>query len=422
LAALLPAFQDTNADTAITPATYRSTWDSAVQARAALLSRISIVSSQRASGMPLSGNLLSNTEFSGKSTVGWAHGGAATVSFGTESQRDASQPYAPLGSDAIFMQQIGIIPGGDMVAARDLIPEITPVTPNVRYEFSGYVAAHRCNVQVYLEFFTSSMVAMVPAPQWAGSVLTGGQQLDQWTRATVFGVAPAGAAYCRPLIRKLNTVAGQPDSYCWLLWPYLGIAGADQTVPSEYSPGVPSSHQQLGPVKTADLGISSVTTNVIEPHAISVPVVFLSSVSSASDASRNMGLINIVLPGNGPYFSMGAVVDVSVMLDFDVSFAGSFGEVGIDIKRSYPNYAIGSTIVFDGKPIWYPLADQMNYRYPLDKSRPVIYSEKISIACSFEVINNGDGNVYIEASAFNFGSGFNFSNCRLRVSMRQSLR
>jgi hypothetical protein len=272
LAALLPAFQDTNADTAITPATYRSTWDSAVQARMALLSRISIVSSQRASGMPLSGNLLSNTEFSGNSVVGWAHGGAATLSFfGTESQRDAAQPYAPAGSDAICMRQIGVIAGGDAAAAHDLTPEFIPVMPNVRYEFTGYIAAHRCTVEVYLEWFTVEMVAIVPADKWSGMVLTGGQKLTQWTRGIVFGVAPVGAAYCRPIVRKLNTMAGQPDSFCWLLWPYLGIAGADQIVPSEYSPGVPSSHQQLGLIDTFDLMQDS-ATEVLFSEAPAPPV------------------------------------------------------------------------------------------------------------------------------------------------------
>lgn len=259
-----------------------------------------------------SGNLLANTIFAGQSTVSWAHYGPATLLlFGTESQRDPLQPYSPPGSDAIVMRQGAPIAGGDGAIARDLVPEFVACKPTMRFEFSAYLAAHRCNAQVFLEFFDAAK-AVIPAAtvSWALGVNVGGQALDLFTRAAVFGVAPAGAAYVRPMVRKMNTWAGQADSYMWLLKPYLGVAGADQTVPSEYSPGVPSSHLQLGAIRTEDVQPGAATDVIVS----SFSSVYLSgptdlSVISIGPVSYNYRALisaNFTIEGSLPFVSFGA--------------------------------------------------------------------------------------------------------------------
>lgn len=50
---------------------------------------------------------------------------------------------------------------------------------------------------------------------------------------------PAGAAGVRAFVRKLNTTAGNPDSYLFLAAPQLERVPPGANGPSPYSPGPP---------------------------------------------------------------------------------------------------------------------------------------------------------------------------------------
>lgn len=217
-----------------------------------------------------SGNLLANTTFGGKSLVSWGYISSNVPAFwGTESQWDVAQPYAPIGTDAITMRQLGVTAGGNYAVFADIHPEFVAVAPGTRVELSAYLACHRCFMQVYLEFFTSAFVSIAGATTQGILEVNGGQQLSLFSRVTLFNTAPANAAYVRPLFRKYNTLAGYADSFCRVLQPYLGIAGADQTTPTPYSPSSAVALKQAIDAQTSAASALSQLTNMASDNILS---------------------------------------------------------------------------------------------------------------------------------------------------------
>jgi hypothetical protein len=191
---------------------------------------------------------------------------------GAELARWPAGDWVPSGGNAIVMRQ-GVpattadtfvwgaaYPGGDTTFGVVYNEKLIPVEPDKRYCASAFVATHRCNADLYLEFHKAdgsittggSMDTSVP-------VFTGGRLLSGWDRLRAFGIAPADAAGARLLFAKRNTLAGNADSYAWMTQPMIEMAGSLQTEPSAYSPSAATSHAQLGLIGTFDLGADAAT-------------------------------------------------------------------------------------------------------------------------------------------------------------------
>lgn len=118
------------------------------------------------------------------------------------------------------------------------------VEPGQTYQASVYMSAHRCSGQIIVEFQNGAGANIVGSelisdPVTAmGASQTGGKTLDSYTRAYVFGVAPATAKYAKISIRSTpltSTISG--GSFLFFTCPLFGKALEGQTSPSPYTGG-----------------------------------------------------------------------------------------------------------------------------------------------------------------------------------------
>jgi hypothetical protein len=119
-------------------------------------------------------------------------------------------------------------PGGAYVyntapiaASYVLLYQDVPVQVGVSYEVSVYCSAHRCAVNLQVQWFSASntfLGLMQGAEDRVDAGITNiGSEFDPLTHARLWrsGAAPAGATYMRVLLVKESTTAGQTDSYAF---------------------------------------------------------------------------------------------------------------------------------------------------------------------------------------------------------------
>ncbi|MES0183396.1 phage tail protein [Mesorhizobium sp. C386A] len=148
-----------------------------------------------------------------------------------------------------------------------------PCYAGQRFELSAYVATHRCQVTMYIEWLNSAGVPIAYSSTGALTVGSnvGDYSMSSYSRALLFAVAPAGAVSFRPFFRKLGTLAGfgYVDSYAWWTHMFLGMANANQTEATPWSIGGVT---QIGPgnIKTDNLSAISADLGNINAGAINI--------------------------------------------------------------------------------------------------------------------------------------------------------
>lgn len=211
-------------------------------------------------------NALPNTEFSAGNTDGWTLGGWITgkppTYIGLEGVRDPTRTWVPAGIDAVVIVQGARVTAADTYTwgapsggtDRTIVgvaysEQLIPVIPGDELMASMWVAAHRCQVGLYLEFkdVNGAGVPGSKGPAWTTAAnVVGGKTLATWQRLSVADTVPANAAYARVLFAKGNTLSGQTDSLGWMCRPQLSGATAGQTDPGDYTPGGARNARQLG--------------------------------------------------------------------------------------------------------------------------------------------------------------------------------
>jgi len=179
-------------------------------------------------------------------TSGWAsHAGAGGNSATLGAAANVAPAYAleGYGSGYAFCaaitsgpwSDVGWRPGGSRVS----------VTPGLTYEFQGLVAPGRCRVLAMIVWYNaaSTFIGQVggdfaenpDTPERA-------RTLEDYTRISVRGVAPANAAFCTPLFRMLG-VGGLPNTAtnAMLAWSQalFGAVPADSLRPVPWAPFKP---------------------------------------------------------------------------------------------------------------------------------------------------------------------------------------
>jgi hypothetical protein len=132
--------------------------------------------------------------------------------------------------------------------------------PGERFVASVYIQTHRCTGAVWLGFYNAAGTALGYNAGTAAGNYGVANVLSSYNRSYILGVAPAGTAFARLFIRKANTDAGQTDSFIWWAGPQLERVNSNQTLPSPYSPGPPSSTRQLGYVGALNADLTSANT------------------------------------------------------------------------------------------------------------------------------------------------------------------
>lgn len=123
---------------------------------------------------------------------------------------------------------------------NDASPRYT-VTPGRKYEFSCYLAQHRCHDMFISIIWYSEPGGVLTYNGEVSSTPTdtlngGGNYVGAYERHFVIGTAPAGTTQCYVIIRTYCGSGGsaQADPYLMMLRPYFGLAAMDQTEPSPW--------------------------------------------------------------------------------------------------------------------------------------------------------------------------------------------
>lgn len=190
---------------------------------------------------PGGGNMVPNSDL--VTTDGWSTGvhtpGGplnAPPYFGLNA---AGDPYHPVGENVLSILQYGPPNGGDGSAYLEWASASFPVTAGDYLQFSALVNCHRAQVTLFLAFrdAAGAYLTAIPSPI-VGPVDNGGTKLTDYARVGIVSArVPDGAVNAYLILRKLDTLAGQTDSYAWFLRPYVGEARNGQTSWNPYSVG-----------------------------------------------------------------------------------------------------------------------------------------------------------------------------------------
>nr|WP_145544787.1 host specificity factor TipJ family phage tail protein [Variovorax boronicumulans] len=185
----------------------------------------------------VSGNMLANSKwmnFSGWTPSVWS----GSMWWGLNNP-NLGMDYRPGGENMYAMFE-PVSLGANPNTVSYLLSDWVAVEGGKRYEVSVYSGAHRCKVDVYVEFQDATGAWVGNSDPWQPSAFNDEQgsmyrTLSAAKRIYSIGTAPAAAARGRMIIRKWGTKAAGNDSWMMVTMPYLGVAGPYQTLPSEYS-------------------------------------------------------------------------------------------------------------------------------------------------------------------------------------------
>jgi hypothetical protein len=193
------------------------------------------------SGTVVANNVLSyganrvyNADFA-NGLYGWDYTGGSGIS--EQSAGYDLTSWFPIGGHALWSRQAGV--GGNANFYYERMSNPIPVVVGRRYVVSAYTGAHRCQVGVFFyvydaagNAFSNSYANGDPNNDAAAS---GGQALSGYKRCYSYLDIPAGATHVRVVLRKYDTVAGQPDSYMFVANAQLEEVGAAATAPGPFA-------------------------------------------------------------------------------------------------------------------------------------------------------------------------------------------
>ena len=202
-----------------------------------------------------SANFLPNSNFEAgvqnwgiiNSGSGWDVGGAGTI-LGEEYPNPT---YQLLNGKAAYVQQndTGSITTGAYTDIHPKNPEAGdsnkwPVEGGVRYQLSAYVVAHRCKIQMYVQYFDASDTLLGTGDSDtygmshdAGDSAGAASALSDYTRVWTMHTAHIDAVYCRFILRKWANNGTNTSSFVFFTRCFLGEALPNQLEPSAWSAG-----------------------------------------------------------------------------------------------------------------------------------------------------------------------------------------
>ncbi|WP_294195857.1 hypothetical protein [uncultured Sphingomonas sp.] len=181
------------------------------------------------------GNLLTNTDFPTDDLAGW-RAEAYLIPIAAFHRDLAGDTWHPIGESVLGIRQIGGVGGGPAYA--DAASDNFAVGGGTFIQFYHFAASHRCDTQLWVNFYDMSGSYITSAGGTIAERRTGGRSPANWARnGRVCEQVPANAVTARLFMRKLDTDEGEFDSYAWFWRPYVGPARQGQTSWNPYSPG-----------------------------------------------------------------------------------------------------------------------------------------------------------------------------------------
>ena len=269
----------TNAAAITSEASARATADSAIASSVTTLS---------ASITHGGGNLLQNSVM-GAGTYGWGtytNDPSGNVAF----TRDLAEPnYRPSPDHTL-----GIYQAADHVDDNNIWYTDIQIDPAKYYQISGLVASHRstCFLRAEILDISGTLLATiyssVSTGHNGGNDITGYEQLFQNVGSLSGHPTARILRFC---FNKNATVAGQSDSYAWIVRPQVCEISAGQTVMSPYAPAGSATEDGLA---------ASITTE--QTARVSADSALASSVSTLTAAlsttNSNLSTLNATVSTN----------------------------------------------------------------------------------------------------------------------------
>lgn len=169
-----------------------------------------------------------------------------------------------------------------------------PVEAGKTYIVSAITGAHRCAVNIFMYFYGGAdqvLSASVGAGNTSGvwtnaNEASGGKALAGYKRIYSPGVAPAGAVYCRVLLRKFATVTGWNDSYM-----FVGRVMVEEAATGVATPGIWSMGQSVAPITTGNV------STYVQGAAIGLAQINKATIGSLSAVSATIGTLRTSTSG-----------------------------------------------------------------------------------------------------------------------------
>lgn len=207
-------------------------------ADSALASRATTLESRTIGG----GNMLTNTDFlSASSSVvadGWTPMSAAPAApvFGINIAGDTW--HLP-GENALSIFQSGQAGASGYTGYQS---NRFAVVPGTYLQAHCLMASHRCLSELIIYWtdanFNTVTASVSGAQGGSGADMNGGANANAWRQQGILSVqVPSNAVAAFIELRKYNTNGGQSDSYTWFTRPYVGMARANTTEWTPFSPG-----------------------------------------------------------------------------------------------------------------------------------------------------------------------------------------
>jgi len=257
-------------------------------------------------------NQLPNSDFRGplENFVFYATSGAA----GTDTVialRAAGGSYAwPDAPTFLLSQPTGSNVGWYKIAIRPVIDAAGTlgagfaVTPGEKVSFSARVSAHDCEASLELKWYDTAgdlitggflagvgtLTTSIPGP--AGS----STNPRLWPLLWGLGVAPATAAYARPIVRKDATASAAANSQAYVAEPMLAVTHADATSPTPYSPPATTFiHGNM--IRTGTITADQITVTSLAALNITIGAADIADASISSAKIENAAITSAKLAG-----------------------------------------------------------------------------------------------------------------------------
>jgi hypothetical protein len=150
------------------------------------------------------------------------------------------------GGHTIFLTNTTVYGVSNMDGSKwaQYYSDAIPVIAGTRYEFSAYVGAHRCLVDIAVIWYDANGAGISSAGYYPAAgcyclpnAAMGGVALSGYLRIGGFGTAPVNAATARIIIRKTMHQSPDTSSYLFMTHPMLAESTSSASVLSPYSPG-----------------------------------------------------------------------------------------------------------------------------------------------------------------------------------------
>lgn len=245
-------------------------------------------------------NLLYNGDFS-FGVDGWGYGGTTGPAlFQSGVNLDGWWPYAAQGQPGVnvfWANQVDAVRCSSISDGSKLYEHFGPKVPveaGKNYIISAYTGAHRCVVNLFMYWYNSSdgLIASTPnggamsGPAVNAAETGGGQAFTGYKRIYDAGVAPAGAAYCRPILRKMATLVGNNDSYM-----FVGRVMVEEAPIGVTTPGIWTMGQSVARITTGNV------STYIQGAAIGLAQINKATIGSLSAVSATIGTLRTSASG-----------------------------------------------------------------------------------------------------------------------------